>query len=82
MSTVTLDQIQRLVDQLTPEEQECLLEYLAPRIAQFKPTKQPSPWQQASTDAWQSFFRLGDALAASDNSDSPTLTQSVLTMRR
>ncbi len=82
MSTVTLDQIRRLVDQLTPGEQECLLEYLASRIAQLKPTKQPSPRQPASTEAWQTFFHLGDALAASDNSDSPTLTESVLAMRR
>ena len=34
------------------------------------------------SEAWETFFRLGDALAASDTSASETLTAAVLTMRR
>lgn len=82
MSAVTLDQIQRLIDQLTPLEQIRLLEYLTPRIEHVIAAKQPSPRKPASAEAWRTFFHLGDALAASDRPDAPTLTQSVLTMRR
>jgi uncharacterized membrane protein len=33
-------------------------------------------------EAWEEFFRLGDALAASDMPASETLTAAVLAMRR
>ena len=84
MADTTLDQVQQLVDQLTPLEQVRLLEYLAPRIARavaasHAPTPAPT---DASMDAWAEFFRLGDALAASDPGEGDTLTASVLAMRR
>ena len=68
MADTTLDQVQQLVDQLTPLEQVRLLEYLASK--------------RASLDAWAEFLRLGDALAAGDPGTGDTLTASVLAMRR
>ncbi len=84
MVDTTLDQVQQLVDQLTPLDQVRLLEYLAPRIARalaasHVPTPAPTG---TSIDAWAEFFRVGDALAASDPGTGDTLTASVLAMRR
>lgn len=82
--TTTLDQIQQLVDQLTPLEQVRLLEYLTPRIAQAVATTQcsPSAPQSSLPEAWKEFFRVGDALAATDTPDVETLTEAVFVMRR
>ncbi len=84
MAGSTLDQVQRLVDQLTPLDQVRLLEYLAPRIGRVVAIR--SPTGPASTlnraEAWEEFFRLGDALAARDPDVGNTLTEAVLAMRR
>ena len=45
--------------------------------AQSRPDSRP-----AGADAWQEFFRVGDALAAEDSPGSQTLTAAVLAMRR
>ena len=84
MADTTLDQVQQLVDQLTPLDQVRLLEYLAPRIARAVAASHaltPTP-AGASMDAWAEFFHVGDALAASDPGTGDTLTASVLAMRR
>jgi hypothetical protein len=83
MATATLDQVQQLVDQLSPLEQVKLLEYLTPRIA--RAVVQQSGTSVAHTqyqDAWAELFRIGEMIAASDPSDTPTLTSTVLSMRR
>ncbi len=84
MAESTLDQVQRLVDQLTPLEQVRLLEYLAPRIARVVAGSGPtgSISTLASVEAWAEFLRVGDALAASDPGEGHTLTEAVLEMRR
>jgi hypothetical protein len=84
MTTTTLEQVQQLVDRLTPLEQVRLLEYLTPRIAQAVADVQPnqSTLNSAYTAAWQEFFRAGDALAATDKPDLTTLTAAVIDMRR
>lgn len=84
MTTATLEQVQRLVDRLSPLEQIRLLEYLTPRIvrsagAQFAASTVPEATRDA---AWQEFFQVGEMLAASDRPDMPTLTQCVQAMRR
>jgi len=79
-----LDQAQRLVDQLTPHEQVRLLAYLTSRLAQAVATLQP-PIPVASPEAadpWETFFQLGEALAATDTPEVETLTAAVLAMRR
>ena len=84
MAHSTLDQAQRLVDQLTPHEQVRLLAYLTSRLAQVVATLQP-PTSVASSEAadpWETFFQLGDALAATDTPEVGTLTAAVLAMRR
>jgi hypothetical protein len=43
MANSTLDQVQQLVDQLTPHEQVRLLAYLTSRLAQVVTTMQPPP---------------------------------------
>ena len=43
MPESTLDQAQRLVDQLTPYDQVQLLAYLASRLARVVPTQPPAP---------------------------------------
>jgi hypothetical protein len=84
MAESTLDQVQRLVEQLSPHEQAHLLAFLALRMAQVvtaaSPTASPTPLETA--EAWEEFFRLGDALVASDTPASETLTAAVLAMRR
>ena len=80
----TLDQVQRLVAQLSPHEQAHLLAFLALRMAQMV-TATSHPASSASpetTQAWEEFFRLGDARAASDIPAAETLTVAVLAMRR
>jgi hypothetical protein len=82
-TTATLEQVQQLVDQLTPLEQVRLLEYLTPRLVRaIANARTPqSAAEPVHTDAWQEFFRIGDALAATDKQDTDTLTATVLMMR-
>jgi hypothetical protein len=84
MAESTLHQVQRLVEQLSPYEQAYLLASLALRMAQVV-TSTSSPaavTSSESAEAWEEFFRLGDALAASDTPEAETLTSAVLAMRR
>lgn len=84
MAESRLEQVQRLVDQLSPSEQAHLLAYLALRMSHVvasAPHATPvSP--SGIAEAWEEFFRLGDALAASDAPELDTLTAAVLAMRR
>ena len=84
MAESTLNQVQRLVEQLSPHEQAHLLASLALRMAQVvTATSHPASSTPPETAAaWEEFFRLGDALAASDTPATETLTAAVLTMRR
>lgn len=79
----TLEQVQRLVDHLTPLEQVRLLAYLTPRITQNMESIYPTASIPASREssAWGEFFRLGDELADSDTPESQTLTAVILAMR-
>jgi hypothetical protein len=83
MAESTLDQVQLLVAQLSPHEQAHLLASLALRMAQavtaISPYASNTPLETAA--AWEAFFRIGDALAASDTPATETLTVAVLTMR-
>ncbi len=83
MAAATLDQVQHLVDQLSPLEQVKLLEYLAPRIVRAV-AQQPATLVAASQyqDAWAELFQLGEDIAASDTAASATLTATVAAMRR
>ena len=84
MAESTLDQVQRLVEQLSPYEQAHLLASLALRMVQVVTSTSPpaSVTPPETAAAWEEFFRLGDALAASDTPASETLTAAVLAMRR
>jgi hypothetical protein len=84
MAENTLNQVQRLVEQLSPHEQAHLLAFLALRMAQVVTATAPpvSYTPPEAAEAWEEFFRLGDALAASDTPASETLTAAVLAMRR
>ena len=84
MAESTLHQVQRLVEQLSPYEQAHLLASLALRMAQVvTSTASPADVTAPGTAAaWEEFFRLGDALAASDTPGADTLTAAVLAMRR
>jgi hypothetical protein len=83
MENTTLDQVQRLVDHLSPLDQVRLLAYLTPRIAQNVTSMYLSSSTPTSnhTVAWKEFFHIGDMLAASDKPETQTLTTAVL-MRR
>jgi hypothetical protein len=79
----TLDQVQQLVDQLSPLEQVKLLEYLTPRIARAVAQQPGTPVvHKEYQGAWAELFRIGDMIAASDTDDTPTLTTTVVSMRR
>jgi hypothetical protein len=84
MAESTLAQAQQLVDQLTPPDQVRLLAYLTTRLAQvvsaFLPT--PAGTSPEPTDVWETFFQLGESLAATDTPERETLTAAVLAMRR
>jgi hypothetical protein len=82
MTDNTLDQAQRLVDQLTPVDQVRLLAYVASRVAQMFPTSSTAAGRPEPVDAWERFFELGEELAATDTPEYETLTESVLAMRR
>jgi hypothetical protein len=84
MTATTLEQVQHQIDQLTPLDQVRLLEYLTPRIVRAVTVHQSMSvvTSTALTEAWQTFFRIGDALTASDRPSLPTLTQTVQSMRR
>lgn len=82
MPESTLDQAQRLVDQLTPSDQVRLLAYLASRLARVVPRQPPALSAPEAADAWETFFRLGEALATTDTPECETLTKAVLAMRR
>ena len=84
MAKSTLDQVQHLVEQLSPHDQARLLASLALRMAHVVTSTLPptSVTPQGTAEAWEAFFRLGDALAASDTPTSDTLTAAVLAMRR
>ena len=84
MAESTLDQVQRLVAQLSPHEQAHLLASLALRMAQVVTSTLPlaSVTPTEIVEACEEFFRLGDALAASDTPASDTLTAAVLALRR
>lgn len=80
----TLTQAQHLIDRLTPPDQVRLLAYLTSHLARFIEAMPPipPPSETDSAVAWQEFFRLGDALAATDASEAPTLTATILSLRR
>jgi hypothetical protein len=84
MAESTLAQAQQLVDQLTPHDQVRLLAYLTTRLAQvvtaLPPTTGGTPPEPS--DVWETFFQLGDMLAAMDTPERETLTAAVLAMRR
>jgi hypothetical protein len=84
MAESTLNQVQRLVEQLTPHEQAHLLASLALRMAQVvtAASHPVSITPSETAETWEEFFRLGDALAASDTPAAETLTAAVLAMRR
>lgn len=84
MAEGTLTQVQQLVDQLSPSEQAWLLSTLALRIGgmMISASSRVSTTLARDTEAWEEFFRLGDALAVSDPQNGGTLTSAVLAMRR
>ena len=84
MAESTLAQAQQLVDQLTPHDQVRLLAYLTTRLAQVVSALPPTPGPTPSdpSDVWETFFQLGEMLAATDTPERETLTASVLAMRR
>src|SRR5262249_33933077 len=82
MAESTLTQVQCLVDQLSLHEQAHLLAFLALRMAQAVTSLPASSTSPEPGEAWQEFFRLGAALAASDNPTAETLTAALLAMRR
>jgi hypothetical protein len=84
MADNTLVQAQQLVDQLTPHDQVRLLAYLTTRLAQVITALPPIPGgtPPEPADVWETFFQLGEMLAATDTPERETLTAAVLAMRR
>jgi Lhr-like helicase len=83
MADTLLDQIEEMIDQLTPLEQAKLLEYLTPRITRAITARQSDQLSPHSLQkAWRAFFKIGDELAVSDTAEGKTLTAMLLSMRR
>lgn len=82
MMDTTLNQVQNLVNQLTPIDQVRLLEYLTSRIADFVKANQYTESHASIHDTWREFFRIGEEVESSDSPDMATLTSAVTSMRR
>lgn len=84
MAHATLEQVQVMIDDLTPLEQARLLSYLTPRIIHAVEMNRPEAdvAELHSADSWEAFFRIGDEIAASDTAEGETLTAAVVAMRR
>jgi len=83
MADMTLEQAQKLVDELAPRDQVRLLEYLTSRIAcTTAASRVGKPTGAADKNGWAEFFRLGDEIAARDTTGTQTLTAAVVAMRR
>jgi hypothetical protein len=84
MADNILVRAQQLVDQLTPHDQVRLLAYLTTRLAQVVSALPPTPGTTPPEPAeiWETFFQLGETLAATDTPERETLTAAVLAMRR
>lgn len=83
MAENTLNEVEHLVDQLSPQEQARLLASLALRMA--RAVERGSRAAVAVTegaDAWAELFRVGDTLSAEDKPEFETLTSAVAAMRR
>lgn len=77
MATDTLEEVKRLVDQLTPNDQGLLIEYLRNQ----KPFVQNGN-QIDEDDAWQELFHIGDSLSKDESKHRETMTQVLLSSRR
>ena len=62
MGETTLDDVKRLVAQLTPDEQIALVEYVARHLRQFLPQKQPQDLYGVWRDRFPADFDLDAAL--------------------
>lgn len=82
MVEISLNEVERLVDQLSPQEQARLLGFLAQRVAKAVEHAVQREVSPAGDEAWAEFFRVGDALAASDKPELETLTSAVAALRR
>jgi hypothetical protein len=84
MASATLEEVQRLADQLSTPDQARLLEYLAPRIARAveKAETRDSAASDAYSEAWQRFFRIGDEIARTTPPGAESMTAAVSKMRR
>jgi hypothetical protein len=83
MAENTLNEVERLVDQLSLQEQARLLASLALRMVHtVERGSRESGTVTECADAWAELFRVGDALLAEDKPDLQTLTSAVTSMRR
>ena len=82
MAENTLDQVERLVDQLSPHEQARLLASLALRMAQVAERRSRETAPPDGGDAWAELFRVGGTLADEDKPELEMLTSAVTAMRR
>ena len=84
MADDNLAQAHQLVDQLTPHDQVRLLAYLTTRLARVITALPPTPGGTLAepADVWETFFQLGEMLAATDIPERETFTAAVLAMRR
>jgi hypothetical protein len=82
MAEGTLDEVWRLVEQLSPSEQAHVLAFLALRVGQvvLGTARTASHTPPEAEEAGEEFFRRGDALAARDTPVSEILTAAVLAM--
>jgi hypothetical protein len=82
MADSTLAPAQQLVNQLTPHEQVRLLAYLMERLAQVVTALLPTPGGTSPepSDVWETFFQLGEMLAATDTPECETLTAALLSI--
>lgn len=71
---------------LPPEKQQEALDFIeflehkTQAGAATQEREPPSP--PALQEAWHAFFQIGDALAATDTAEGPTLTATLVSMRR
>jgi len=84
MPGTPLDKVQQMADCLPPLDQMRLIQHLSPRLSKALITQllPDSEEKIENSEAWKILFEIGESLAATDSQESPTLTQTLLSMRR
>jgi hypothetical protein len=83
MSETTVEDVQHLIERLSPRDQLRLFRFLSTRVAQMAAERLEEPAGAAAAQrAWSELYRVGESLASDGEPESETMTAALLRMRR